>query len=258
MVVIVPVLNMRKGPSHESEVVSQALFAENVTVFQKSEKWSLIKTSDGYSGWVLSDSSMCSFFYQSSFQVNCLACCVYANKDIKIGPILSLPFGVRIEVVDEKDPDWVQVKLPLGAFSYVRKGTIAPFKALSKEELVPFSQKFLNIPYIWGGRSSFGFDCSGFVQMLYSQMGIQLERDSSEQCRDPRLRTINKDELNAGDLIFWGQSAAEIRHVALYIGDQKFIHTSIKEQMPWVRISHLSDLTWNGGAYPYREFKTLG
>lgn len=259
MIVAEPFLNMRKGPSKESEVVSQALFAENVTILEQVEKWSLIKTPDSYSGWVLSNSLYkSSSKYQSSFQVNCLVSCVYANKDIKPGPILSLPFGVCIEVIDESDPDWVQIRLPQGDLCYMRKGTIAPFKPLSKEDLVEFSLKFLWVPYLWGGKSSFGYDCSGFVQMLYGQMGIQLERDSREQYKDSRLHKIKEEELKAGDLIFWGRTSQEIQHVALAIGQGRFIHTSIKEHMPWGRISRLSDFSWNGGAYAYREFKTLG
>ncbi|MCP5492677.1 MAG: C40 family peptidase [Chlamydiales bacterium] len=92
-----------------------------------------------------------------------------------------------------------------------------------------FSQKFLGLLYIWGGRSSFGYDCSGFVQMLYSQIGIKLQRDAKQQILDSRLQSIKIDELKLGDLIFFGKSDQRIMHVGMYIGNEQFIHATARE-----------------------------
>lgn len=254
MIVIRPVVNMRKTSSEESEVVSQALFSEKVTRLQEAGAWSLITTPDGYSGWVLSES----LFphrenYEPSSQVCRLAAHFYADKNIKPGPLFTLPYGARLKVIDTTDPDWVRVQMPKGEYGFIQKGNISPCKILTKNEMIELSRQFLGCPYTWGGRSSFGFDCSGFVQMLYGQMGIFLPRDSGPQSEDPRLREIGENLLQSGDLIFWGLSPKQIRHVGVFLGDGQFIHATAQEHQPYLRISLLS----TPSVYPHRIFKTL-
>jgi hypothetical protein len=261
MIIISPVVNMRKTPSAAAEVVSQGLFAEKVALTQVSGDWSLISTPDGYSGWVLSDSlAIHPEKYEPSVIISRVATHLYADKDSTLGPLLTLPFGVRLKVIDTSDPDWISIQLPQGECCFVRKGTVVEHKILSREEMIASSFDFLGSPYTWGGRSSFGFDCSGFIQMLYGQMGIGLERDAGPQSRDSRFHEIAMDHLQPGDLIFWGLSTEKIRHVGLYIGQGQFIHATSREHRPYLRISNLRDSTWDGGAdsvYPHRIFKAL-
>lgn len=261
MIVICPVVNMRKNASDHSEVVSQAIFAEIVTRTHESDDWSFITTPDGYSGWVKS-SFLLSYTgnYETSVKIALPVAHLYAQKDSIFGPLLTLPFGVKLKVVDESDHDWICVQLPCNKLCFVRKGTVAPDRFLSRDEMIHLSFDFLGSPYTWGGRCSFGFDCSGFIQMLYGQMGVELKRDSHLQCTDPRFHQISIENLKMGDLIFWGFGDDHIRHVGLYIGEGQFIHTSSREQMPYLRISNLRDSTWDGSlasAYPYRIFKAL-
>jgi gamma-D-glutamyl-L-lysine dipeptidyl-peptidase len=151
--------------------------------------------------------------------------------------------------------------LPDGQVGYIQNGDIVLESPIShKGDLVPFSQQFLGLPYTWGGRSSFGYDCSGFVQMLYSQIGVDLQRNSGQQILDPRLQKISRDDLELGDLIFFGKSEQRIMHVGMYIGEGNFIHSSARECRPWLRMSSLSDPEWCGSSaayYPYRTFRKL-
>jgi hypothetical protein len=252
---------MRRAPSISSAVVSQGLFAEKVICSQESGLWSFITTPDGYSGWVLSDAlALYPENYETSMQISRVAAHLYSEKDSTLGPVFTLPFGVQLKVIDKTDPDWIEVQLPRGERCFVPTGTAAEHKILSKEEVIQLSFMFLGLPYTWGGRSSFGYDCSGFVQMLYSQMGIGLERDSGPQSEDPRFLEIAMKDLKPGDLIFWGLAPKRIRHVGFYIGYGQFIHATSREHQPYLRISNLRDSTWAGGAdsvYPYRIFKTL-
>ena len=261
MIVIRPVVNMRKGASENSEVVSQAIFAEIVTRTQESGDWSLITTPDGYSGWVKSSSLVShSGNYETSVKISLPVAHLYAQKESIFGPLLTLPFGVKLKVMDESDPDWICVQLPFNECCFVRKGTVVPYRSISREEMIRLSFDFLGSPYTWGGRSSFGFDCSGFIQMLYGQMGIELKRDSHLQSKDPRFHEVLIENLQMGDLIFWGFGEDQIRHVGLYIGQGQFIHTSSREHMPYLRISNLRDPTWDASSasvYPYRVFKAL-
>lgn len=252
-----PVIDMRESPSVDSKVVSQALFSEEVCLQEMCGEWSCIHTPDGYSGWILSEClTNLAEPYETHLKTSRLMTHLYGVKDTEWGPIKSLPYGSKLKLLDSTDSRWLKIALPDGLECYVQRGDVAEEPILLyKYELPHFSQKFLGLPYTWGGRSSFGYDCSGFIQMLYSQIGVNLQRDSKQQILDSRFRSIAIEELGPGDLIFFGKSAQKIMHVGMYIGDDQFIHASSRENKPWIRISRLSDFEWSGvpnAYYPYR------
>lgn len=268
--VTVPVLDMRKEPSDLAEMVSQALFAEAIELIDahKSQEWvKIITLADGYQGWVKqSGICCCSQAYLQSppeytVTTNRLAAHLYHVEDTIYGPIMTLPFGCSLEVYDNDSNTscahhrWIKVMLPDGRGAYIQRGDVFANsrEPLTREEVCRFSLSFLGLPYTWGGRSSFGYDCSGFVQMLYGQIGIRCPRDSSEQCVWRRLKEAPIDALSPGDLIFYGHAPDQIRHVGLWLGNNQFIHTSaVTENAPYVRISSINDPAWNGaGYYPY-------
>jgi len=186
---------------------------------------------------------------------------LYGIKDTERGPVKRLPYGSRLQVLDATDLRWLKIALPDGCECFVQRGDVAAESQVTKKrDLVQFSQKFLELPYAWGGRSSFGYDCSGFVQMLYAQIGINLQRDSRQQILDRRFQAIALNQLEPGDLIFFGKSEQKIMHVGMYIGEGRFIQSTVRENKPWIRISLLSDLEWSGSAeatYPYRAARQL-
>jgi len=251
------VIDMRKDPLAESKIVSQALFAERVTIQEEFDQWLKITTPDGYSGWIVSSSVVTRLEpYETTVKTSRLIAHVYGLKDTEYGPIKSLGYGSRLKVLDQKDKRWLKIALPDGRESYIQRGDVMTQKiSLTKADLANLSQKFNGLPYTWGGRSSFGYDCSGFVQMLYSQIGIDLQRDAREQVLDRRFNRTDIDKLEPGDLIFFGASAERITHVGMSIGDNLFIHATSAENQPWIRVSQLSDIYWSGGTgtpHPYR------
>lgn len=256
MHIISPMANMRKSASEKEEVISQAFFGEIVTRIKEAGNWAFIRSSDNYEGWVPLDSLYTpEKTYQPTLYTCKLVVPLYAEETIVFGPKFNLPYGIGLKVVGQST-DWFTVEMPYGELLYVRRGHLAEKKTLQKNDLVAFAKEFLDIPYIWGGRSSFGFDCSGYVQTLYLYLGIQLPRDSGPQSRDKRF--VDVENLEIGDLIFWGESREKIKHVGLYIGNNQFIHSTAREQMPWVRISSLTDDAWNCGekaVYPYRLYR---
>lgn len=257
-----PVVDMRESPTYTSKIVSQAIFSEKINVEEESETWSLITSSDGYSGWVPSLSFVqLDTPYETSLQVCRLAAHVYGVKGTEFGPIKILPYGSQIQALDETDARWITLRLPDGREAYIQKGDVSlKQKLLHKCDLVEFGKKFKNLPYGWGGRSSFAYDCSGYIQMLYDQIGIQLARDSNQQILDDRFQDITLDEIEEGDLIFFGLSKQKIRHVAMYLGDNEIIHATVRENQPWLRISNLHDFEWSGhqeAYYPYRQARQL-
>lgn len=255
-----PVVNMREGPSHASKVVSQAIFAENILILIQEGLWTKIQTPDFYKGWIPSDSFiLLNNPIDVSHIVNRLSAHVYQFKDTEYGPLITLPFGSQLKVLESSDPRWAELHLPDQKKGYIQKGDIQiPSILMHRSEMVSLSQRFLGLPYTWGGRSSFGYDCSGFVQFLYSQVGIYLPRDSKDQSQDIRFQPCEIEQLELGDLIFWGKSSSQIMHVGMSIGERRFIHATSRENQPWIRISHVDEKEWNGNPsvyYTYREAK---
>ena len=266
--VLLPVVTMRESPDESSKVVSQAIYAEQVTLLDTADDWIEVKTNlDGYTGWVeksaisdvvpLSSSTLIATVLRNTAHV-------YAEQDTELGPILTLPYEARLQVVGSplQTDRWYQVKLLDGTLAYIQSGDVSLMvKTLKRAEIVDFAKQFLGLPYTWGGRSSFGYDCSGFVQMLYRRMGIFLPRDAIDQARWAGFKEVDIEALTPGDLIFWGKSAEKITHVGMYIGDGNFIHTVASvENMPYLRISNINDAAWNGSAtnyHPYRTARTL-
>lgn len=251
---------MREEASSCSRVVSEALYGERVVLQETRSSWSFIQTSDGYQGWIDRPDALYAretpITTPFSLRVCRKAAHLYHVKDTEWGAIKTLPFGSPLQALDQEDERWVKVVLLDGQACYIHKGDVtADFSLKHKRELVPLAKQFLDLPYTWGGRSSFGFDCSGFVQMLYLHLGILLPRDSFCQVKDERFQDVPLDRLEPGDLIFFGRSSTEIRHVGMAMGDFHFIHTSPLEQMPFLRISSLAAAPWNGdpdGRCPYR------
>jgi gamma-D-glutamyl-L-lysine dipeptidyl-peptidase len=264
-----PVVNMREHPNKESEIVSQAYLSEEVKIIQESPKWVKIETLlDHYQGWI-EEGSLCHrqdiFLSNPSStiaKVNRCAAHLYQVEDTIYGPIVTLPFDTRLEVMkpQEKSSDrWIKVSLVDGREGYIQRGDVTFNQdLLNPHQMCALSLQFLGLPYTWGGRSSFGYDCSGFVQMLYRQMGIYLPRDSRNQVHWEGFHAIPIENLSPGDLIFFGLEENKIRHVGMYLSNDQFIHATVAENAPHIHISRLSDPEWKGsGKWTYRTARTL-
>jgi len=258
----VPVVDMREFPTRESKVVSQALWGEKVNIQNRSGDWLSIATPDGYSGWVPPSSIIQrEEIYSGHIEVTRLSAHIYPIPDIEFGPLKTLPFGSKLHILESSDLRWVKILLPEEKEAYIQKGDIVSEPPIrNKRDLIPFSKKFLDLPYTWGGRSSFGYDCSGFVQMLYHRLGVPLPRDARQQICDGRLKSLALEEITPGDLIFFGKSEEKIAHVGMCLEGAFFIHASSRENKPYLRISSLSDLEWSGhkeATYPFRAARRI-
>lgn len=260
----VPVVDMRERGDATSEVVSQGYFSEPISLLEESGDWVKIETEvDHYQGWAKKSAIVQrTEEYTPNATVNRLAAHVYTVDDTIYGPMITLPFESRIEVVETpQDPNsrWIKIALVDGHSGFIQRGDVNLFPStISRKDLCDFSLRFMNLPYTWGGRSSFGYDCSGFVQMLFRQMGILIPRDTKDQIYWEGFNEISLDQLKPGDLIFWGLAKDKIRHVGLFIGEGKFIHAGVAENTPYIRIATLSNPDWNGsGRFAYVTARTL-
>lgn len=267
-----PHAEMREMPTSESKVISDAYYSEAIRVIEMSGEWAKIETTvDGYQGWVKRSAYGVraeEFGHDTSktyIKVMQRVAHLYDRQDTEYGPVLSLPFESRLEVIEPLDREsksrWIKVALPDGSAGYIQRGSVSfETKRLTADEICELarSNTFQGIDYLWGGRSSFGYDCSGFVQMLYRQMGVYIPRDSKDQMRWAGFRQVSREDLKPGDLVFFGLGADQIRHVGMCVGDDRFVHATVSENMPYIHCSNLSDAEWNGqGRYAYRCFRSL-
>lgn len=259
-VVVVPVANMYSAATEKADVVSQALYGGNVTLLVARGEWSRIQTSDHYRGWVPSRHLrlvQVGNGYATAgpiVQVESLFANVYDDPDVtRHKPLATIPFEVRLEVVQEQDKQgaskkshdgWLQVRLPEQRDGWIQAGdVIADPHPRSIADTIELAKRFLGLPYLWGGRSSFGFDCSGFTQMLVRERGVNMPRDADQQAAWSGVATIDRKDLQPGDLLFFGSSLKKITHTGMYIGDGQFIHDAT-EGHPVVQISRLDDEPW--------------
>jgi hypothetical protein len=236
-------------------VVSQAIVGTNVEVLQGRPGWEKVETNDQYSGWVeiedLHTLEPGSPGYATSdrvAQVSSLSANLYREKDVTLHqPVLTVPFDTRLELVTHGDGDdsrWLDVRLPDGRTAWIQSGDVqvAPRK-LNIEESIALGRRFLGVTYTWGGRSSFGYDCSGFTQMLVRSRGIVMPRDADLQAAWTGAVGIDRKKLRAGDLLFFGGSPDHITHTGMYIGHGQFIHDTTHGH-PGVQISRLNRQPW--------------
>ncbi len=257
-IVIRPVVNMYSAPTTDADVVSQAIYATRVGVLEEKDGWTRVRTPDDYTGWVQTSDLLApkadAAPYgtgQNIIEVRSLFAHIYRERDVtKHAPLLTVPFETVLETAasNPRNPSdgerWLEVRLPDGRQGWIQNGDIGPAgKALSIDDTIALAKKFLGLPYTWGGTSSYGYDCSGFVQMLVRERGKIMPRDADVQAAWTGLVPVEKSDLKPGDLLFFGSSAKDITHTGMYIGDGQFINATTYRQ-PMVRIDNLNEPRW--------------
>jgi hypothetical protein len=253
--VIQPVLNMYSTATTDADVVSQAIYGTTVTVLEEKDGWAQIQTPDQYKGWIETAGLLPSrpgVPYASGnnvVQVRSLFAHIYREQSVtRHAPMLTVPFETRLEVAALPDPSkpgrWLTVLLPDGRQGMIQTGDVQTAgHPLSIDQTIALSRKFLGLPYTWGGTSSYGYDCSGFMQMLVRQRGKLMPRDADIQAAWSGLLSVERDQLQPGDLLYFGSSVKKITHTGMYIGDGKFIDATTHET-PMVRIDDLNEPYW--------------
>lgn len=249
-----PVLNMYRNPNTNSDVVSQAIYGTGVLSVKQQPGWVQIRTADGYTGWAESSdlkAETAAAQYAPSgmaVRVSSLSANIYSESDVtEHAPVLRLPWEARLETMPDQLTNsgrWIEVRLVNGQSAWVQRGDISSsFAPLNIGQTLALAHKFLGITYTWGGVSSFGFDCSGFTQMLVRQRGIEMPRDADLQAAWSGVVPVQRANLQPGDLLFFGSSPSKITHTGMYIGNGQFIHDTTHDH-PGVQISWLDDMPW--------------
>lgn len=195
---------LRKEDRHASEMVSQLLYNETYTVLDKAPEWLLVQTHfDHYEGWIQAK-QFCEISEEE----------LYAAK--------NKPTYLTNKPVTEIDGRLLSLGTPLMA---PHPDAVEMPAAFEPELMVTHAQKLLNAPYLWGGRTAMGIDCSGLVQVCARMAGLLLPRDASQQMECGEW-VYFLPETQIGDLAFFGEDFGPITHVGILMGDERILHAS--------------------------------
>lgn len=224
---IVPI---RLEPSDRSEQVSQLLFGDHFTIIEQTVKWTKIETAfDQYSGWI--DSKQFLLINEEQFTVienapEILNGDLIEYISIPNNYLMSIPLGSSLSFLDNES-----ININNFSFEGIK---ICGIK--EKSNLIKTAFMYLNTPYLWGGKTPFGIDCSGFTQMVYKLNGYKILRDASQQSTQG-IPLSFIEESEPGDLAFFDNEEGNIIHVGIMMEDNYIIHASGKVRID--RLDHL-------------------
>jgi gamma-D-glutamyl-L-lysine dipeptidyl-peptidase len=264
----VSVCNIRYSPKHAGELASQALMGTPVRILEKEDNgWLLIQTPDQYISWVDRGAitmmnkegidrwkAVPKIIYTRSYGL------AYSEPDEESATVSDLVAGCMMELVAEKG-DFYQVLFADQRTGFIYKNESNVYNewlakmSASEESLIKTAKRLMGVPYLWGGTSFKGVDCSGFTKTVYFLNGIVLPRDASQQVMIGETidKTGNWNELKSGDLLFFGDKREDgserVIHVAMWLGNGEFIHASDK-----VRVSSMIATASNYDDYNAKRY----
>jgi gamma-D-glutamyl-L-lysine dipeptidyl-peptidase len=249
-VVTLGVAGLRRAPDHASELLSQALLGEGFRVVEltPAEDWLRVRLdADGYEGWMRAwgavpagGEAKAGPEVGTEARVAAREALILAAPQHSAPVLVAAPWQARVHATDAGQR-WSEVALADGRRGFARRSALAhgaaPGGPPTPARLVRTARRLVGTPYLWGGRSAWGFDCSGFVQAVFAWHGVRLPRDAKDQFLaatageagpgvwgpgEARPRSARKPR--AGDLLFFGSTSGAVGHVALALGAGEFLH----------------------------------
>ncbi|HEY3373187.1 MAG TPA: C40 family peptidase [Prolixibacteraceae bacterium] len=236
--VTLSVANIRSGPDHAKELVSQALMGTPVKVLEVVDGWVHIQTPDQYIGWVdesgialKTEAEMALWKHSKRFFFKQISGRAVASTKRKASSVSDLVLGDLFESISVVKK-YLQVKFPDGRTAYVKEADCIDYEDWIAQKpnvdaVLSFAKQMLGNPYMWGGTSCKAVDCSGMTKIAWYTQGVILARDASQQARYGKHIDFNNiTNLEKGDLLFFGKSVQHIIHVGMYLGNGLYIHAS--------------------------------
>lgn len=237
------IVPLRFEPSDKSEQVSQLLFGEHFKILERNSKWIHIELAyDGYKGWI--DSKQFQLIKEDDYNFlnnfsNVLSADLIEYISTPNNQLIPISLGSSLSFLDNED-------INESKFSF--EGLkVCGIK--DKSELIKTAFMYLHTPYLWGGKSPFGIDCSGFTQMVYKLNGYHLFRDASEQANQGEPLSFI-EESEPGDLAFFDNEEGNIIHVGIMMSDNYIIHASGKVRID--RLDHLGIYNVDTGRHTHK------
>ncbi len=224
------IIPLRSEPSDRSEIVSQVLFGEHFAVLEKNKQWTKIKLHfDNYEGWI--DCKQFQTITKENYdllsnQDTILNADLVEYISISDNSLIPITLGASLSFIDIPE---------INTKNYQFEGLKAT-GVKAKSNIVAMAYLYLNAPYLWGGKTPFGIDCSGLTQMVYKLNGYQLLRDASQQATQGEVLSFI-EESEPGDLAFFDNEEGHIIHVGIMLENNYIIHASGKVRVD--RLDHL-------------------
>jgi cell wall-associated NlpC family hydrolase len=237
------IVPLRAEPSDKSELVSQLLFGELFTILEQTEKWSKIELAfDQYQGWV--DNKQYQIISKNEYDTLNQTTPIYAGDFVEFlhssdNQLMSIPLGSNLNVLKHAATN------PL-KFAFEGRSITGTF---TKSQFVKTAFMYLNAPYLWGGKTPFGIDCSGFTQMVYKINGHIIPRDASQQATIGEALSFI-EESEAGDLAFFDNAEGNIIHVGIIMENNYIIHAHGKVRID--RLDHLGIYNVDSGKHTHK------
>lgn len=261
--VTISVANLRSKPAHAAELATQATLGTPVKILKNEGDWSFIQTPDKYLAWVdaggitaLSRSEMAQWKLAPKVIYTATIGQSYSQPNLSSQVVSDMVAGAVLERIGEQR-DFFEVKYPDGRHAFLAKSEAKDFDGWllmmhpSEGTLVDTAKKLMGLPYLWGGTSTKGVDCSGYTKTIFFLNGMVIPRDASQQVNTgkPIDSTQHFENLEKGDLLFFGRKATDstsekVVHVGMWIGNNEFIHSSGR-----VRVGSLDPKADNFDAY---------
>ena len=241
--VTISVANIRSQPKHSAELATQALMGTPLIVLDQEDSWYRVQTPDGYISWVdasgvqlMTESELESWYRSAKVVFIDFSGFVWTDES-KTERVSDLVAGDILNLQEETSNTYL-VKLPDGRSGIIEKSLAMPWeewiasRETSPEKLISTAKEMMGAPYLWGGTSIKGIDCSGFTKTIFYLNGQIIPRDASQQVNEGSEVDVDKnwENLEVGDLLFFGQKATDeskerVVHVGMWIGNNQFIHS---------------------------------
>ncbi len=264
----ISVANLRSNPAHSAELATQATLGTPLKVLKVENEWFLVQTPDKYLSWVdgggletLSDEEFQNWKNISKVVFKQPFGFAYEEANTASPVVTDLVAGSILELQEEQE-NFYKVKYPDGVTAYIQKEAAQLYDEWiaqldpSAENLIKTSRALMGLPYLWGGTSAKGVDCSGYTKTIFFLNGMIIPRDASQQVHTGTLvdSTRNFDNLIPGDLLFFGRPATDttsekVVHVGMWVGNNQFIHSSGR-----VRVSSIDSAARDFDKFNYNRY----